>query len=90
MASKRLNFPGNHQTTYADWAKSVLQSWPNSIRFAVGDDGRIEAYYGNDVIAEFHFSTGTGWTTENSDPEPIEERDIPQFMEFDVDTLRYP
>jgi|AntRauTorcE11897_2_1112592.scaffolds.fasta_scaffold00078_62 hypothetical protein len=90
MASRRIGFPGNHQTTYGDWGKTVLASYPNNPRFAAGNNKTVYVYDGDDIVAEFDFSEGTGWVMVLDEPEPREDREIPQFMEYDVDTLLYP
>lgn len=91
MASKRVNFPGNHQTTYSDWGKTVLQSYDhNALKYAIDtDSGVIQVYVEDDLVALFNFMDGTGWVEVTDAPDDCQTKDIPQFTEFDVDIWMY-
>lgn len=85
MGYRKISFPGNHQTTYSDWGKTVLQNHPNP-RFAIdADSGHIGVYDGQDLVAEFFLNEARGWAEVGRASSDKEEEHMTQFMEFDVD-----
>lgn len=88
MASNTINFPGTHQTTYSDWAKTVISRYPSTARYSV-ESYCILVYSGTDVVGEYNFQTGKGYVVENILSEVSETLEIDNFTEFDVDNLMY-
>lgn len=89
MESRKIGFSGMTQTCYSEWSKTVLEYYPQDIKFQYEEDHDVSAvYHGQHRVAEYDFSSGTGYVTESGNKRRIEEVGrTPNFEEFDVDNL---
>ena len=87
---KRMDFPGAMQTTYSDWAKTLISYYPFNPRFALDDTGtKTQVFYENKQVAEFDFSTGTGFLL--FDDDKMYGLDavgtLPNFEPFNIESM---
>lgn len=81
-----MNFPGTHQTGYADWSRCVLSFYPYNLKYQ-RNGNIIAVFYENKKVAEYDFNTGTASAILSEAHSLKEIGKIPNFEEFDVDTL---
>lgn len=88
MEPRLMNFPGTHQTCYADWSRCVLSYYPFGPKYQLNGD-IVAVFYENKKIAEYDFSTGKAFLV-HSEVHSLEKiGKIPNFEEFDIDNLLY-
>ena len=81
----RLNFPGNHGTTFDDWSKTLLERFRDAPLERVGDV--IKAWQGEAVIAEFNFQTSEGYVEHSDNITQLHEMpQLPNYTEMMIDT----
>lgn len=92
MASSRptpkMDFHGTNQTCYSDWSHCVLSFYPFNPKYQ-RNNNIIAVFSDNQKIAEFDFDTGTGYVVSSKVYNLEEVGKLPNFEEFDLDTLLY-
>lgn len=85
---------GNHQTTYSDWARAVISSYPFDLTYKLERvDGNkfadiIHVFHGENEIAYYNFGNGSGGMTDTSERHTIAEMGKWEtFTEIDLDKL---
>jgi hypothetical protein len=81
----RTRFVGNVQTTYSDWSQSLVNAYPDGLKFELlAGKKTVVAYSGGVDIGLFNFQIAQGelfWDSEHN--EHIPEKD-PQYQKFDI------
>ena len=83
-----MNVSGNHQTTFADWARAVITHYPYNLTYKLDPEtDTVHVFNGEEAIAHYDFSHGNGGMVDTTIKEITDMGAWPQFDEISIDKM---
>jgi len=85
-----MRVSGNHQTTFADWARAVITHYPYELTYELDQEDTVHVFNGELEVAHYDFGHGNGGM-EDTPPKNITDiGSWPSFQEISIDNMMYP
>jgi hypothetical protein len=83
-----MRMSGNHQTTYADWARAVITHYPYDLTYKLNEEtDTVHVFYEENEIAHYDFGHGTGEMVDTEQRKITDMGKWDSFEEINIDNL---
>lgn len=85
-----MNVSGNHQTTFADWARAVITHYPYDLTYKLDKEtDTVHVFNGESEIAHYDFGHGNGGMVDTEVKKITDIGRWESFQEINVESMLY-